>query len=398
MTEDVITVEERARNAMHLFAEQVLRPFAREADRLGDIPPGVLRMPATLGLMHAFVPLRFGGGWRTDQNPADGFNLASSVLLRAAIAEEAATVDTALFISLPGPNLTATIIGEFATAQQQKRFFSSFCGETPRWAAFALTEPGAGSDISALNTTVREDNGEFVLNGRKWFVGNGTRADWFIVFATTAGGHGIFDLRALLVERDTPGVSANEVLPTMGLRALRVAELTLDHCRVPLANLLISANRAPFGSGFQAAIRTFQAFRPTVAALAIGAARAALAHIQALPGRLSSRAMARIGELQTRIQTGRLLYRRAALIYDQGGNNSKHAAMAKAFAAQIALDSVIEAMRLTGLGAAFAGSPLERLFRDALAFDLLEGTGDTMRLNISRELLHANIQHQVPAT
>lgn len=392
-------LERRIQEQMQHFASCVLRKHGAEADRLGDIPLEVLQIPAVLELMRGWVPLEFGGGWRATADKSEYYDLAGSVLLRTVISEEAAAAAPGLYLALPGPSLTEPIVTVYGTAAQKELFFSSFTGQVPRWGAFAMSEPGAGSDVAAIRTSARFEDGVFKLDGCKWFIGNAARAEWFVVFATTNSKAGMFALRAFLIRRGTPGLVVDKLLPTMGLRALQVAQISLKNCCVPPDCELRLENGPSDKAGiFRGGMRTFQAFRPLVAALAIGTARAAVDHTRAFVQQNgASHVGARCWEhdrvvlqyLSSRIRAGRLLYRHAAELFDGNVDNTKEAALAKAFAAQLAVDAVSECMRITGPAALMAGSPLAMFFRDAVAFDILEGTGDMMRLAIARGALAA---------
>jgi acyl-CoA dehydrogenase len=347
--------------------------------------------------MRGWVPSEFGGGWRATSGESERFDLAGSVLLRTVLSEEAAVAAPGLYLALPGPGLTEPIVSAYGTPAQKALFFSSFTGQVPCWGAFAMSEPGAGSDVAAITTSARFEDGVFKLDGCKWFVGNAARAEWFVVFATRNSNAGIFALCAFLIQRGTPGLVVDKLLPTMGLRALQIGQIRLKNCCVPPeCELRLQNGKSGKAGIFLGGIRTFQAFRPLVAAVAIGTARAAVDHTQEFveqngashaDARVWERDRAVLRDLSSRIRAGRLLYRRAAELFDANVDNTQEAALAKAFAARLALDAVSECMRITGPRALIAGSPLEVLFRDAVAFDILEGTGEMMRLTIARGAL-----------
>jgi acyl-CoA dehydrogenase len=359
----------------------------------------LLQIPAVLELMRGWVPLEFGGGWRAMTDKSEHYDLAGSVLLRTVISEEAAAAAPGLYLALPGPSLTEPIVTGYGTAAQKAIFFSSFTGQAPCWGAFAMSEPGAGSDVAAIRTSARFEDGVFKLNGCKWFIGNAARAEWFVVFATSNSKAGMFALRAFLIRRGTPGLVVDKLLPTMGLRALQVAQISLKDCCVPPeCELRLQNGQSDKAGIFRGGMRTFQAFRPLVAALAIGTARAAVDYTREFvqqdgASHAGARSWERnrvvLQDLSSRIRAGRLLYRHAAELYDGKVDNTKEAALAKAFAARLAVDAVSECMRITGPTALIAGSPLGMFFRDAVAFDILEGTGDMMRLAVARGALAA---------
>jgi acyl-CoA dehydrogenase len=232
-----------------------------------------------------------------------------------------------------------------------------------------------------MRTTVGFEDGVDRLDGCKWFIGNAGRAEWFVIFATGKAGAGMMALRAFLIRRGTEGLTVDKVLPTMGLRALQVAQISLKNCRVrPEFELRPLNSRSRKAGMFQGGMRAFQANRPLVAALAIGTARAAVEHTQEFVrqnGALHTGARrwrqewAVLQDLSARILAGRLLYRRAAELFDANIDNTQDAALAKVFAARLALKAAEECMRIVGPNALVSGSRLEVLFRDTLAFDAL---------------------------
>lgn len=379
-----------------IFAADCLRPFAGAADQMGEVPPAMLQRPEILTVMQSFLPVEFDGGWPSSNSRR--FDIARDPFLKVIMNEEAAYGDAALFIALPGPGLTVPIVDSFGTPEQKQRLFSIFIGQfKPRWAAFAMSEPSAGSDFAALKATAREEKDCYVLNGTKWFVGNGLRADWIIVFASTNPKLGRFGIRAFIVERGLPGFEASRALKTMGLRVLQIAELQFHECRVPKENLLNPANAGKKG-GFDGSLLTLQQFRPAVAAMAIGTARAALDQADELIGQNgASHAGARrwretrrrLELLRMRVNAARLLCWKAAWIQHSGGDSFPHICIAKAFAANMVTEACATAVEVGGVAALQSHPLLEKLQRDASAFDVLEGTGDMQRLMLARFLLRA---------
>ena len=377
------------------FAREVLRPFAAEADRTCDIPVALLAKPEVVNFMKVYIPLELGGGWR----PSDGgdvYDLANSARLRLILNEAGGYGDASLFIAMPGPALAEPILRAYGSLEQQRHYFDLFLHGVPKWAAFAMSEPNAGSDVAAIATTARKEANSYVLNGRKWFIGNGSRADWLVVFATINSDQGQFGLRSFIVERGTPGFRVNRMLPTMGLKAVRVSELVFEECRIPRENLLGPEKISLRKGGLQGGLKTFHVFRPAIAATGLGVAQAALEWLEEAATQDGARhslarrwreATDRIENLKRRVHAARLLCWKAAWVYDEGHDNSMEASMAKALAAQVVMRVCTEAMEIAGRAGLSAESPLERLFRDAKAFDLLEGTGDIQRLTVSKSLL-----------
>lgn len=378
------------------FAREVLRPFAAEADRAGDIPPALLERPEVVNFMKAYIPLELGGGWRPGGDGGETYDLANSARLRLILNEAGGYGDASLFIALPGPALAEPILRAYGSPEQQRHYFDTFMHGVPKWAAFAMSEPKAGSDVAAIATTARRESDSYVLNGRKWFIGNGSRADWLVVFATINSDQGQFGLRSFIVERGTPGFRVNRILPTMGLKAVRVSELVFEECRIPRENLLGPEKISLRKGGLQGGLKTFYVFRPAVAATGLGVAQAALEWLEEAAAQDGARhslarrwreAGERVESLKRRLHAARLLCWKAAWVYDEGRDNSMEASMAKAFGAQVAMRVCTEAMDIAGRAGLAEGSPLERLFRDAKAFDVLEGTGDIQRTTVTKSLL-----------
>lgn len=390
-------MQQSVKQEFAFFARESLRPFAAEADRIADIPRGLLQSPGALRYARALIPRQFGGGYRSLVDGADRCDLADNAMMRVIMCEEIGYGDTPLFVALPGPGLAEPALRAFGTAGQQLKFFGIFDDPTPRWAAFAMTEPGAGSDAAALSTTAIKRGDRYVINGRKWFVGNGARADWAVVFATVNPEQGQFGVRAFVVERESPGFGVGRVLPAMGMKALQVAELIFKDCEVSEDNML--GGRGPRRSnGFQAGKRTFHLMRPGVAAMAVGMGRAAVeqleqemdrngaGHILARKWREMGR---RVRAMKRRLEAARLLCWKAACLYDHGRDNSREASMAKLLSARVAMGVCTESLELAeAAGMDDSGrTVLERLFRNAKAFDIVEGTGDVQRLTVIGSLL-----------
>jgi acyl-CoA dehydrogenase len=316
--------------------------------------------------------------------------------------EEAGFGDAALFMSLPGPGLAAPVIHAYGTPEQQKLFFSTFTKTTiPRWAAFAVSEPNAGSDMAAMSTTAQKEKSEYVLNGTKWFVGSGGRATWIVVFATAGRHLGRFGIKAFLVHRDTPGFRATRRLPSLGLRVLGLTELKFENCRLNEKYVLALRGANTRERGFDAALTTFQQFRPLVSSLAIGIARAALEQVEEVVtqnGAKHSGAIhwslvrERLRTMRTRLHAARLICRKAAWLQDRGLENNAEVSMAKIMSAKVGMEICSEALDIAGKAALADDSLLQKLFRDMKGFDILEGTGEIHRLMLVRHLLRQHAE------
>jgi acyl-CoA dehydrogenase len=284
------------------------------------------------------------------------------------------------------------------TPEQKERFLSVFSKDKePRFGAYGLTEPGAGSDVAGIRTTCRRDGDDWILNGVKCFITNGGRAEWVVIFATSDVSRGRDAHRAFVVEKGTPGFRVGKIEKKMGLRASETAELILENCRVPNANLLgAREDGGGAGEGFMGAMKTFDTTRPMVAAMAVGIGRAAIERATEFSrdaGLLKSptlRAHLIADQLATsarKLEVARLLIWRAAWMADEGLPNAREASMSKAYAAQAALEACTSAMTAMGAAGCAGDSLVEKWFRDIKVFDIFEGTGQIQRVVISKRLL-----------
>jgi acyl-CoA dehydrogenase len=367
-----------------------MRPLGLEADRLGrPTPPdhAFFKLLVQLGLGRT----RWSGG-DTEKGssaaPAQGGG-ARSVLV---LAEEMSYWDRGVAVSFPGPGLGEPPVLSMGTAEQKARFLEPFQQpDRPRWAAFAMTEPGAGSDVAAIRTSARRDGDGWVLNGAKSFAANASRADWIVVFATVDAALGREGHRAFVVERGAPGLGDFHVEHKMGLKAYESTSFTLKDCRVPAANLLGGDEHYGRRAGFKGAMQSFNATRPAIAAMAVGMGRAALDETLAFArehGLLRDpRARDRLERVRRKLRAARLLCWRAAWLADEKRPNVLEASMAKAVAPAVALEAAILGMDLLGEVGGRGDHLVEKLFRDVKAMDIVEGTGQIQRIVMARKLV-----------
>jgi acyl-CoA dehydrogenase len=262
-------------------------------------------------------------------------------------------------------------------------------------AAFALSEPEAGSDVAAMSTTARRDGGHWVLDGQKTWISNGGIADFYVVFArqvepgTAAEARGTKAIAAFVVDADAPGLRIAERLDTMAPHPL--ARLAFEGCRIPASHCLAEA-----GTGFKLAMRTLDVFRTSVAAAALGFARRALAKglapatTRAMFGqRLSELQLtqAKLADMALAVDAAALLTYRAAWRRDQGHTVTREAAMAKLAATEGAQRVIDAALQLWGGAGVQSGQVVERLYRDIRALRIYEGASEVQQLIIARELL-----------
>jgi len=390
-------LEARLREVRAL-GESRMRPLGLEADRAGGPLPPEHPLFAEL-VARGFGRTRWSGEIGGDTATAPGAPRRTA-RLAVLLAEEMAYWDRGVAVAFPGPGLGEAPVLAIGTPEQRERFLAPFrAPDRPRWGAFAMTEPGAGSDVAAIRTRARRDGDAFVLTGAKSFAANASRADWIVVFATLDPAKGRDGQRAFVVERGTPGLGNFHVEHKMGLKAYESTSFTLEECRVPAANVLggapdASAAAGPSsrtGDGFRGAMQSFNATRPAIAAMAVGIGRAALDAALAFAREASllrdTRVRDRLERMERRLRAARLLCWRAAWMADEARANQVEASMAKAFAPAVALEATSLGMELLGEIGARGDHLLEKLHRDVKAMDIVEGTGQIQRLVIARQLL-----------
>jgi acyl-CoA dehydrogenase len=391
------TRQQQIKEAIHGLGVSVIRPQCLAWDREKRVPHDFLRNLATLaGSMGSLAMMD-----RDAEKQASGDKRKSTVNVTSIVAsEEMAWSDAGLLLNLPGPGLGGPPIRASGTPEQKERFLGLFKdmlqGEL-KWGAYALTEPGAGSDVAAIRTACRKDGKHWVLDGRKCFITNGARASWNVVFATIDPTLGRAGHRAFVVEKGTPGFGVGRIEDKMGLRASETAELVFEGCRVPEENLLGGEDRYVSKEGFMTAMKTFDNTRPLVAAMAIGIGRAAYEYardfvktnyvLQRHTPRYAAIAerLARVGR---QLEAARLVTWRAGWMADEEMPNAKEASTAKAMAGQAAIRACIEAIEICGAEGTLARDHqlLEKWFRDIKVYDIFEGTGQIQRVVIAKRL------------
>jgi acyl-CoA dehydrogenase len=384
------------------LGKYVIRPMSLSMDRNKEVPEQFLRnfMKLAKGFRSDDVvdPIEDGVAARaSDPNKVSETNRTSAIA-----AEELAWADAALLLSVPGPGLGGPPIRATGTAEQKERFFGIFkdMHKGPlKWGAYALTEPGAGSDVAGIRTSCRKDGKGWVINGRKCYITNGARASWNVVFATVDPAAGRAGHRAFVVERGTPGFEVGKIEDKMGLRANETAELVFEDCHVPEENLLGGEAAYISKEGFMTAMKTFDNTRPLVGAMALGIGRAAFEYardfvkdnyVLSRPVPRYAAIAERLAKVGRRLEAARSLVHRATYMADAGIPNAKEASMAKAAAGQAAIFSCIEAIEICGAHGSLATEHalLEKWFRDIKVYDIFEGTGNIQRIVISKRLMN----------
>jgi len=380
---------------VHAVAEQMMRPIAREYDeREHEKPWEFLR---TMWQVSHANPIG-GSGDRRKDGPSER-NLAMCVSI-----EELSWGDAGLYLSIPNAGLGGAAVAAAGTPEQKERFLARFSGDTPKWAAMAITEPGCGSDSSAIQTTAVRDGDHWVLNGTKIFCTSGLMAaekseGFVVVWATVDRSAGRAGIKAFVVEAGTAGMYVTKVENKLGIRASDTATLVFEDCRVPLANILGSPEVPKTSEGFKGVMATFDATRPIVAASAIGVGRAALDFVKetlsehgvtirygAPPHKLT--ALERdVMDMEAQLEAARLLTWRAAWMMDNGMRNNLEASMAKAKAGLAVTLITQKAVELLGPLGYSRQLLLEKWMRDAKINDIFEGTQQINQLIVARRIL-----------
>jgi len=370
------------------LGEREFRPAGLAADRAGaPIPVGDPFFDRSIARGEGRTRWRPPGA----ATPKARSSSSPSVISNMLVAEELAYWDRGVINAAPGPGLPESNVVSMGTPEQKERYLGPFVDpDQPRWACFAMTEPGAGSDAAAIRTLARKDGDGWILNGAKCFIGGASRSDWILVQATLDPTKGRSAQRAFFVEQGTPGLGGFNIEKKMGLKAYESTSFTLDDVRVPAENLLGGEERYQSSAGFKTAMRTFNAGRPIIAANAVGMARAALdetirfARERDLLG--DSRVRDRIESIARKVRKARLVCLRAGWLAQLERPNIIEASMSKAMAAQIAQESTSAGLEILGADGARGDHLIEKLYRDVKAMDIVEGTGQIQRMIIARSL------------
>jgi acyl-CoA dehydrogenase len=283
------------------------------------------------------------------------------------------------------------------TPEQQKELFGIFESDEPRWGCFALTEPGAGSDVAGIKTTARKEGKYYILNGTKMFATNGARATWSIVFATIDPSLGREGHRAFIVKKGAEGFRPGKIEKKVGIRASETAELILEECKIPQDNLLGGEEYyKKKEAGFKGAMETFNASRPAAGAIGIGIARAAYEHtldyfrkeyMLDRPVPLYNRIKENFNTMKRLMDSVRLMSWRAAYLFDLGKPNAKEASMAKAYGPPIAFWITSKCVDMLGAeGTLEYHYIVDKCYRDTKIFNIFDGTGEMQRIVISRRI------------
>jgi len=359
------------------FAKNEIARVAAEADRNEEYPWHLVEKAHSIGLINTTVPEQYGGS---------GLSCFDDVL----VAEELGAGCSGIYSSFGASNLGLTPLILAATPEQMERFMKPFCAQ-PALSSFCLTEPGAGSDVAGVRTRARRDGDVYVLNGTKRFITNAGLAKLYTVVATLDPELRHRALIVLVVPPDLPGVSVGKKEEKMGQRAADTREVIFEDVRVPVDNRL-----GEEGQGFELVMATLDRIRAEVAAAAVGVGQVAMencvqyAQQREAFGQPISAFQAiqfKLADMAIKVEAARLLTWRAAWLADQGQRNSYESSIAKAFAADSAMQITTEAVQIFGGYGYIREYPVEKYMRDAKLLQIYEGTSEIQRLVISRWLL-----------
>ncbi|KPK73388.1 acyl-CoA dehydrogenase [candidate division WOR_3 bacterium SM23_60] len=376
---DLTNDQKMLQNEVRKFAASELGPVAPDLDTSGEFPWDNLKKMAEMGLLGIIIPEEYGGA---------GFDFVSLAIAIEEISRVCATTGVIVAVN---NSLVGYPIMQFGNDAQKKKYLP-LLASGKKIGAFGLTEPNAGSDVAAIETTARLDGDHYILNGTKRFITNAGEAGVFIVFAYTNKELKHKGISAFVVERDTPGFSFGKHEDLMGIRATANCELIFEDAKIPKENILGEEN-----AGFKICMNTLDVSRIDIGAQAVGIAQGALD--EALKYSKERRAFGQpicnfemvqsmLAEMATMTQAARLLVYYAGYCKDKGMKRfSRESAMSKYFATTIAVDVARMAVQIHGGYGYTKDYPIERIYRDAKILELYEGTSEIQKIVIARDLL-----------
>jgi acyl-CoA dehydrogenase len=372
LSEEQQQLQELARE----FSRKEIAPRAAHHDATGEFPLEICRKAWDLGLMNTHVPEAYGGA-------------GLGVLEGCLVAEEIAWGCTGIGTAMEANTLAEAPIIVGASDEQKKRILAPMTREF-KFAAYCVTEPQAGSDVLGIQTTARKVGDDYVLKGQKMWITTASVADWYFVLAYTDPAQKHRGMSAFYVPRATDGVEVGKKEQNLGQRASDTRAVTFHDVKVPKANLIGAE-----GKGWLLAMAAFDHSRPVVASAAVGLARAAMEHAVryskertafGVPIQKHQAVAFMIAEMAMKIEAARFLVWSSAWKIDRGERNTREAAMAKAFGADMAMQTALDAVQIFGGYGFNREYPVEKLMRDAKVFQIYEGTSQIQRMIIAREI------------
>jgi alkylation response protein AidB-like acyl-CoA dehydrogenase len=373
LTEDEILFRDNVRQ----FAEEKIRPLAKEMDEKGVFEHELIEQFFQLGLMGIEIPEQYGGA---------GGKFFDAILA----VEECSRADASAGVIVDVQNtLVNNALLRWSNEEQKRRYLPRMASDTP--GAYALSEAGSGSDAFALQTRAELKGSGFILNGRKLWITNSKEAGIFIVFATVDPSKGYKGITAFLVEKNFPGFTVGKKEDKLGIRASSTCELILEDCRVPQENVL-----GEVGKGYKIAIETLNEGRIGIGAQMLGVARGAwecaakYAQERKQFGKTIAEFQAiqfQIAQMATEIEAARLMVYNAARMKDAGVDFVKEAAMSKLFTSQVAERVTSQAIEIYGGYGFTKDYPVEKYWRDSKIGKIYEGTSNMQLATIAKLLM-----------
>jgi len=369
-----IELQEKVRD----FAQREMIPNARKYDESAEFPWDIVKKAYSEGLMNGPIDVEFGGS-------------GHSIFESALASEELGAGCVGIGICMDANTLALTPLLLGASPEQKKRFFGQIT-ETKGVAAYALTEPNAGSDVAGIKSTAILHGDKYLLNGQKRFITNGAVSEFITVFALVAPERGARSLSAFVVPTNSPGVKVISNLKKMGQRASVQTEFVFENVEIPKENLIGGE-----GQGFLLAMKTFERTRTGVAALSVGNARAAFENARdwskkriqfGKPVSVNQGVSFILADMATEIEAARLVTWHSAWAYDTNMNGKNLlSAMAKLYASDVAMKVTTDAVQVMA-GEGYSTEYLvEKMMRDAKLCQIYEGTNQIQRLVIGKEIL-----------
>ncbi len=371
------------RNMVKDFAESEIAPIAAKMDEEEEFPVEIHKKLAELGLNAITIPEEYGG------SGMDTIAFALAIM-------ELARVSASVAVTQSVTNMVAEGIYRFGNEEQKKKYLPKIASGEYITAAFALTEPWAGSDAGSIKTTAVKEGDYYIINGSKIFITNGAYAGVIMVAVVTDKSKGKHGISVLLVEKDTPGLTIGKEEKKMGQRGSNTVELAFDNCKVPVGNLLGNE-----GDGFKIMLADLDGGRIGIGALACGVMRACLEEmVKYSKGRVQfGQPIANFQAIQwmiadtaTELEAAEMMVLRAAYLKDlylqgKGGRFTKEASMAKLFATEAANRAAYRAVQVHGGYGYSREFPVERFYRDIRVTTIYEGTSEIQRIVIARHLM-----------
>ncbi|TGK50392.1 acyl-CoA dehydrogenase family protein [Leptospira kanakyensis] len=372
-----ITDEQKAlRDLARDFAKNEMIPKAEHHDHTGEYPKEILKKAFDVGLMNMHIPAEYGGA---------GLGVLDELIASEELFYGCSGMATAILAN----NLALAPVLLGADDFVMKKFIQPMT-ENFTLAAYAVTEPGAGSDVAGIRTTAKRVGDEYIVNGSKMWITNAGHADWFFVLAKTDPNAGHKGMTGFIVDAKTPGIIIGKKEKNMGQRCSDTRGVTFEDVKVPKENMI-----GKEGEGFKIAMGAFDKTRPAVAIGAVGVARAALDHsiryantrnAFGKPISVNQGVSFIIAEMARDIEAGRLLCWQSAWLIDNGFRNTYQASIAKVFCADMAMRVTTDAVQIFGGYGFNEEYPVEKLMRDAKIFQIYEGTSQIQRVIISKFL------------